>query len=128
RRKKFQGLFLRDIEYLLYALGDRPVSSDATVLCLDDIMVEFLVDLCHEVMGYSKSQGRSRVKMNDLVFAFRNDPLKLARFEYINKQNYRIQKAKKMFEEKTGNFDEEGGGLGGGGMEDNSDEDDDDDE
>ncbi|ABN67573.2 TFIID subunit, partial [Scheffersomyces stipitis CBS 6054] len=101
RRKRKQRLFQKDIENLLFAMGDRPVSTDMSVLALEEILVEYLSDLCHSTMAYSRSQGRSRIKMNDLAFALRNDPLKLARFQYTIEQSYRIEKAKKMFEENT---------------------------
>ena len=101
RRKRKQRLFQKDIENLLFAMGDRPVLTDMLVLALEEILVEYLLDLCHLTMAYSRSQGRSRIKMNDLAFALRNDPLKLARFQYTIEQSYRIEKAKKMFEENT---------------------------
>lgn len=109
KRKRKPRLFAKDVENLLFALGDMPALTDGTVAALEDVLVEYLVDLCHKFQGYAHSQGRTRVKMNDLVFALRNDPLKLARLQYIVEQNDRIQRAKKMFEAKTGNFNENGG-------------------
>lgn len=87
-------------------------------------MVEYLVDLSSKILTFAKSQGRSRIKMNDLAFALRNDPLKLARFQYIIEQNHRIERAKKLFEDKTGNFNEGSTGNSGRNMDD-SDEDED---
>lgn len=101
KKRKKRQYFTKDIENLLYALGDGPISSDSTVQALDDLLVEFLVDTCHNVSLYAKSQGRTRIKMNDLVFALRQDPLKLARHQYIIEQHSNITKAKKMFDDKT---------------------------
>lgn len=127
KRKRKPRLFTKDIENLLFAMGDRPALTDATVAALEDILTEYLVELCHRFQAYAHTQGRTRVKMNDLVFALRNDPLKLARLEYIVEQNDRIQRAKKMFEAKTGNFNENGD-KGKKGFADLDDDDDDDDE
>lgn len=111
RKRKKQRLFTKDIENLLYAMGDRPVSTDLTVNALEDILVEYLVDLSVNIHKFAKSQGRTRIKMNDLGFTLRNDPLKLARFQYIIEQSYKIERAKKMFEDKTTNYTDEGTGL-----------------
>lgn len=108
KRRRKQRLFSKDIETLLYALGDGPVSTDATINALEEILVEYLMDLCHKTLQYSKSQGRSRIKIDDIPFALRNDPLKLSRFLYILEQSSKIEKAKKMFEEKNSNYTENG--------------------
>lgn len=80
-------------------MGDQPILSDATVAALEDILQEYLMDLCHQTLAYAKAQGRSRIKMTDLAFAIRNDPLKLARYEYINETTFRIDRAKKMVDD-----------------------------
>lgn len=106
KRRKRQRIFQKDIETLLYGMGD--LLLDPTVAALEDILQEYLLDLCNQTLVYAKSQGRSRIKMTDLAFAIRNDPLKLARYEYINEQTLRIDRAKKMLddfgEDKQGNI------------------------
>ncbi|RKP30270.1 TFIID-18kDa-domain-containing protein [Metschnikowia bicuspidata] len=97
RRRKRQ-LFNKDIENLLYAMGDGPVSLDATVACLEDCLVDYLTDLAHEALRYARSQGRSRVKIYDLPFALRHDPMKLGRMNYIRDQLIKIERAKKMYD------------------------------
>ncbi|EGW29914.1 uncharacterized protein SPAPADRAFT_63545 [Spathaspora passalidarum NRRL Y-27907] len=104
RKRRKQRLFTKDIENLLYAMGDRPVSTDATVSALEDILVEYLTDLSGQILMFARSQGRSRIKMNDLAFALRRDPLKLARFQYIIEQSQKIERAKKMFEDKANDY------------------------
>ncbi|KAK6454314.1 transcription initiation factor IID, 18kD subunit-domain-containing protein [Scheffersomyces xylosifermentans] len=99
RKRRKQRLFQKDIENLLFAMGDRPVSTDLTVQALEEILVEYLTDLSRDILAYARSQGRNRIKMNDLMFALRNDPLKLARYQYTIEQSQRIERAKKLFEE-----------------------------
>lgn len=103
RRRKRQ-LFNKDIENLLYAMGDGPVSLDSTVACLEDCLVDYLTDLAHESLRYARSQGRSRVKIDDIPFALRRDPMKLGRMNYMRDQLIKIERAKKMYD--TNNVNE----------------------
>lgn len=112
KRRKKKQYFTKDVENLLYALGDGPVSTDATIQALDELLHEYLVDTCHDLMLYAKSQGRTRIKMNDLVFVLRNDPLKLARYQYVITQNSYIKKMKQMIKDKYLGSEEKRGRKG----------------
>lgn len=105
KRKRKRQLFTKDIENLLYAMGDRPYSLDSTVSALEDILVDFISRLSHTMVNYASSQGRNRIKLNDLAFALRNDPLKLGRMLYILEQSHKIERAKKLFDEEQGGPD-----------------------
>lgn len=105
RRRRRQRLFTKDIELLLYALGDGPVHVEATVNALDDCLTEYLSDLSHKTLTLARAQGRSRIKMDDLPVVLRNDPLKLARINYIKEQTLKIEKAKKMIDYDNANVD-----------------------
>ncbi|QWW23456.1 hypothetical protein CA7LBN_002257 [Candidozyma auris] len=89
------------IETLLYALGDGPVSLDSTVNCLEDCLVEYLTDMLHEAQQFARSQGRSRIKQDDLPFALRNDPMKLGRLHDIKELINKIQRARNMLEDSA---------------------------
>lgn len=104
RRRRRPRLFTKDIETILYAMGDGPMSLDSTVSCLEDCLVEFLADLLHESLQYARSHGRSRIKIDDIPFALRNDPQKLGRMNYIREQLAKIEKAKRMYD--TNNVNE----------------------
>lgn len=101
RRRRRPRLFTKDIETILYALGDGPVSLDSTVNCLEDCLVEFLTDMMHEASQFAKSQGRSRIKQDDLPFALRNDPMKLGRLDDIKELLNKITKARNMLEDSA---------------------------
>lgn len=90
---------------LLYALGDGPMSLESTVNALDDCLTEYLADLSHKTLTLARAQGRSRIKMDDLPVVLRNDPLKLARMNYIKEQSLKIEKAKKMIDYDNANVD-----------------------
>ncbi|KAI5970095.1 hypothetical protein CANMA_000706 [Candida margitis] len=124
KRKRKRQLFTKDVENLLYAMGDRPYSLDPTVSALEDILVDFISRLSHTMVHYAASQGRNRIKLNDLAFALRNDPLKLGRMLYILEQSQKIEKAKKLFdEEQGGSSDKKGGAFGKIGDDDDEDDD-----
>ena len=86
-------------------MGDRPYSLDSTVSALEDILVDFISRLSHTMVNYASSQGRNRIKLNDLEFALRNDPLKLGLMLYILEQSHKIERAKKLFDEEQGGPD-----------------------
>lgn len=98
RLKRRQRLFARDIETLLYSLGDGPVSLDSTNAALEDCLVEFYADVSHEALQFARSQGRQRIRLDDLPFALRNDPMKLGRLAYIREHLAKIENAKKMYD------------------------------
>ncbi|OBA21896.1 TFIID-18kDa-domain-containing protein, partial [Metschnikowia bicuspidata var. bicuspidata NRRL YB-4993] len=104
RRRRRPRLFTKDIETLLYSMGDGPVSLDSTVNCLEDCLVEFLTDISHESLQFARLHGRLRIKVDDVPFALRNDPLKLGRMNYIREQLAKIEKAKKLYD--TNNVNE----------------------
>lgn len=99
RKRRKQRLFTRDIEQLLFALGDGPFSLEPTINALEESLVEYLGDLCTATQIYSRSKNRNRIKVDDLPFSLRNDPHKLSRLEYIVNQSQRIENAKKIFDE-----------------------------
>lgn len=106
KRRRHHYLFTKDIETLLYGLGDAALES--TTNALEDILQEYLLNLCTATLAYSRSQHRSRIKITDLAFALRNSPLLLSRYNYINEQTLKIDRAKKMLddfgEDKSGDL------------------------
>ena len=101
KRRRRQRLFTKEIEQLLFALGDPGYGQEATVNALDDALVDFLTDLSHNSLMYARLHGRNKVKMDDFSFALRQDPMKLGRIEYIVKLSQRIEQARKMYDEKN---------------------------
>ncbi|GEQ71260.1 hypothetical protein JCM33374_g4941 [Metschnikowia sp. JCM 33374] len=79
-------------------MGDGPVSLDSTINCLEDCLVEFLTDLSQESLQFARMHGRSRIKVDDVPFALRNDPPKLGRMDYIRESLAKIEKAKKLYD------------------------------
>lgn len=99
RKRKKQRLFTRDIENLLFSLGDGPTSLDSTINTLEEALVEYLCDLSTDTLRYARSKNRNRIKIDDLPFTLRNDPAKLSRLEYVLNQSQRIARARRMFDD-----------------------------
>lgn len=98
KRKVRPLLFSKDIEQLLYSLGDS-YCQESTINVLEDCLVEFLADVSQKALMYAKSKNRNRIKIDDFPFSLRKDPFMLSRLEYIVNQSIRIENAKKMFDD-----------------------------
>ncbi|KAG0662735.1 Transcription initiation factor TFIID subunit 13 [Maudiozyma exigua] len=99
RRLKRTNLFSKDVSSLLYAYGDVPQPLLSTTHCLDEIVSQYLVDVCTSAVKVSTNSKRNKVKLEDFKFALRKDPIKLGRAEELIATNKVITEAKKQFNE-----------------------------
>ena len=99
RRIRRTNLFSKDISSLLYAYGDVPQPLQTTVHCVDELVVQYLADICADATRVAQNSSRSRVKLEDFKFVLRRDPVKLARAEELISTNKVITEAKKQFNE-----------------------------
>ncbi|EJS42498.1 taf13p [Saccharomyces arboricola H-6] len=99
RKLKKTNLFNKDVSSLLYAYGDVPQPLQATVQCLDELVSGYLVDICTNAFHTAQNSQRNKLRLEDLKFALRNDPVKLGRAEELIATNKLITEAKKQFNE-----------------------------
>ena len=99
RRIRRTNLFSKDISSLLYAYGDVPQPLQSTVHCVDELVVQYLADICADATRVAQNSSRNRVKLEDFKFVLRRDPVKLARAEELITTNKVITEAKKQFNE-----------------------------
>lgn len=99
RRLKRTNLFSKDVSSLLYAYGDVPQPMQSTVHCLDEIVAQYLVDVCSSASHVAVNSQRNKVKLEDFKFALRKDQVKLGRAEELIATNKVITEAKKQFNE-----------------------------
>lgn len=98
-RRRQPRLFSNDMRTLLFAYGDVQQPQLETIQALEDVMIVFMTDLCHEAMTYATYQGRKhKLKMEDFKFALRKDRLKLGRVEELMNKQKEIQEAQKLFD------------------------------
>jgi transcription initiation factor TFIID subunit 13 len=80
---------------LLYAHGDVPNSLDSTKKVLDEMLTDFIVELCFEADRPAQLAGRQKVKLDDFKFACRKDPIKLGKIEEVFAKKAEIDAARK---------------------------------
>jgi transcription initiation factor TFIID subunit 13 len=83
---------------LLYAHGDVPTSLPSTVRVLDEILTEFIIELCFEADRPAQLAGRQKVKLEDFKFACRKDPIKLGKIEEVFERKAEIDAARKAID------------------------------
>jgi transcription initiation factor TFIID subunit 13 len=80
---------------LLFAHGDVGNSLESTKKVLDEILTDFIVDLCFEADRPAQLAGRQKVKLDDFKFACRKDPIKLGKIEEVFAKKAEIEAARK---------------------------------
>ncbi|KAI8086380.1 transcription initiation factor IID, 18kD subunit-domain-containing protein [Halteromyces radiatus] len=99
RRKTVRkGMFAKDLKLLMYGFGDAPTPSSDSIALMDDLVIDYITEMCQKVSKVSESRGKLRVE--DFKFVLRKDPKKLARVEELLYMNEDIRRAKQLFDEK----------------------------
>ena len=89
-----KGSLVDDIARMMYAFGDDSEPYEETVDMMEQMVFQCIVDVF--IRGH-KSQ-RSRLNVNDVKFALRNNPKMLARVEELLRKNDEIERMRKQFE------------------------------
>ncbi|KAL4077360.1 transcription initiation factor IID, 18kD subunit-domain-containing protein [Scleroderma yunnanense] len=98
KQANFKGLFTKELKSLMYGFGDDRNPANDTVNVMEEILVEFIVDVCQTAGG---PQRRSRLSIEDLRRALSRpaDAKKLARMEELLFMQEDIKRARAQFEE-----------------------------
>lgn len=102
KKKPKPRLFTKDVKALLYAYGDVEEPLPETVNAVEDLLVNYVVDLCHDAHAYSKVTLRQKVRVEDFKFALRKDPYKYGRLEELLLMQKKIESARKQFDNTEG--------------------------
>ncbi|KAG0237493.1 hypothetical protein BGW42_000703 [Actinomortierella wolfii] len=78
----------------MYGFGDVPNPSADAVGVMEDMLIEYLTDVCHQASAVSDKRGR--VNVEDFKFVLRKDAKKRARIEELLYMNEDIRRAKKL--------------------------------
>ncbi|KAF2864218.1 hypothetical protein K470DRAFT_201871, partial [Piedraia hortae CBS 480.64] len=79
RQRRGQFFTSSDLSELLYAFGDNTPSLPTTIALLDEILVDFIIDIAHEAALCASYSRRQKVKVDDFKFALRHDEVLLGR-------------------------------------------------
>ncbi|KAF8430196.1 transcription initiation factor IID, 18kDa subunit [Tirmania nivea] len=96
-RTRRQHFFARELRSLMYGIGDDPNPLQESVELLDDLVTEYIVDMCHEAAKMATHARRNKIKVDDFKFALRRDPKKLGRVEELLLMSKVIADARKQF-------------------------------
>jgi len=88
-----------ELQHFLYAHGDSHPSLDPTKRVLDEILTEFITEICFEAGRAAQVAGRQKTKLDDIKFACRKNPQYLGKIEEIFSKKDDIDRAKKLFNE-----------------------------
>ncbi|GAM39091.1 transcription factor TFIID complex subunit [Talaromyces pinophilus] len=104
-RHKGQMNFASDLRTLLSGYGDRdahpycaPGPLPETVRVLDEIVTDFILEMCHEAAAYASYARRQKIKVDDFRFALRRDPHKLGRVQQLLQMDRELKDARKIFD------------------------------
>ena len=81
----------------MYGIGDDPNPLQESVELLDDLVTEYIVDMCHEAAKMAAHARRNKIKVDDFKFVLRKDPKKLGRVEELLLMSKVISEARKQF-------------------------------
>lgn len=87
------------VQHFLYAHGDTQPALDLTKRTLDDILTDFITELCFEAHRSAQLAGRQKIKFDDIKFACRKNPAYLGKIEEIFGKKDEIDKARKLLDQ-----------------------------
>jgi len=98
KQSNFKGLFAKELKSLMYGFGDDRNPANDTVNVMEEILIEYICDVCQVAVGPSR---KSRLSIEDLRRALSRPPdaKKLARMEELLFMQEDIKRARAQFEE-----------------------------
>ncbi|KJA25555.1 hypothetical protein HYPSUDRAFT_37552 [Hypholoma sublateritium FD-334 SS-4] len=98
RQSNLKGLFTKELKNLMYGFGDDRNPANDTVNVMEEILIEYITDVCQTATGPSK---KARLSIDDLRRALSRpaDANKLARMEELLFMQEDIKRARAQFEE-----------------------------
>ncbi|PWN39067.1 transcription initiation factor IID, 18 kDa subunit, partial [Ceraceosorus guamensis] len=92
-----RGVFTKDLSRLMYAFGDNAFPDPSSVSVMEELLVDFITDLCHRARPSPFSVARGAMPVvEDVKMALRKEPKKLARVEELIFLDKVISDARKM--------------------------------
>ena len=89
-------IFSKELRCMLYGYGDDRNPYTETVDFLDDVVIQFIIDMTHKAMEIGRP---GRVQVEDIIFLVRKHPRMYARVRELLTMNEELKKARKAFDE-----------------------------
>ncbi|KAG6832132.1 hypothetical protein H0H87_002444 [Tephrocybe sp. NHM501043] len=100
RKQSTKGLFTKELKSIMYGFGDDRNPANDTVNVMEEILVEYITDVCTSA---GSSSRKTRLSIDDLRKALSRpaDAKKLARMEELLFMQEDIKRARAQFDENT---------------------------
>ncbi|EHK96352.1 Histone-fold containing protein [Glarea lozoyensis ATCC 20868] len=86
----------RELDSFLYAFGDVHTPLEGTRKVLDELLTDFVTEICFEAARSATLAGRQKVKLDDIKFTCRKNPKYLGKIQDTLDKKSEIDKAKKL--------------------------------
>lgn len=95
---------------MLYAFGDDKDPLPETVRVLDEMVTDYIIEICHTATKAAEVSGRQKLKVDDFKFAIRNDEIALGKVRDLFKMEKLLKESRKQFDDGEGKIGLERGG------------------
>lgn len=79
---------------------------------LDEIVTDFILELCHGAAQVAHHARRQKIKVDDFRFALRRDPNKLGRVQELLRMERELKEARKAFDQNDDQVAKDAGKKG----------------
>jgi transcription initiation factor TFIID subunit 13 len=86
------------VQHFLYSYGDVRDSLDTTRRVLDELVTDFVTEICFEASRSAQLAGRQKIKIDDIRFACRKSPMYLGKIQDIQEKKEVIDSARKALD------------------------------
>ncbi|KAF4351905.1 hypothetical protein CsatB_023751 [Cannabis sativa] len=94
--KRKRGVFQKELQHMMYGFGDCSNPLPESVALMEDIVMEYIIDLVHKAQDNGSKQGKLSVE--DFLYLMRKDFRKLNRCTELLSMNEELKQARKAFE------------------------------
>jgi len=99
RNRGQQNFSDQELQHFLYAHGDVPQSLESTKKLFDELLTDFITELCFEAHRSASLSGRQKIKLDDIKFACRKNPIYLGKIEETIQKKVEIEAARKLLDQ-----------------------------
>lgn len=93
-----QQLTPSPVQHFLYSYGDVRDSLESTRRVLDELVTDFVTEVCFEASRSAQLAGRQKIKIDDIRFACRKSPIYLGKIQDIQEKKEAIDNARKTLD------------------------------
>lgn len=79
---------------------------------MDEIVTDFILEMCHSAAQYASHARRQKIKVDDFRFALRRDENKLGRVQELLRMERELKEARKAFDQNDDQVAKEAGAKG----------------